>query len=77
LNANGLKNIKNALWSIPNLNPPELVPADILHNILLRVFENMMGWNQGFLEHHDRINAFDYVWRRLPRYPGFSVPTKK
>jgi len=61
LNANGVKNIKNALWSIPNVNPPELVRADILHNILLGVFEHMMGWIQGFLEYHDRINAFDYV----------------
>jgi hypothetical protein len=76
LHANGAKNIKNALWSIPNLNPPELVRADILHNVLLGVFEHMMGWIQGFLEHHDRINAFDYVWRRLPPYPGFSVPSK-
>ncbi|KAF8418350.1 hypothetical protein EV426DRAFT_539685, partial [Tirmania nivea] len=35
-----------------------------------------MEWIQRFLEHHERINAFDYVWRRLPPYPGFSVPTK-
>jgi len=76
LNANGVKNIKNALWSIPNLNPPELVRADILHNILLGVFEHRMGWIQGFLEHHDRINVLDYLWRRLPPYSGFFVPTK-
>jgi len=36
----------------------------------------MMDWIQGFLEHHDWINAFDHVWRRLPPYPGFVVPTK-
>jgi len=42
LNTNGVKNINNVLWSIPNLNPLELVRADILHNILLRVFEHMM-----------------------------------
>jgi len=34
-----------------------------------------MDWIQGFLEYHERINAFDYVWRRLPPYSGFSVPT--
>ncbi|KAF8415915.1 hypothetical protein BGX38DRAFT_1244983, partial [Terfezia claveryi] len=29
-----------------------------------------------FLEHHNRIIAFDYVWHRLPPYSGFSVPSK-
>ena len=76
LNADGIKNINNALWSMPNLQPPDLVRADILHNILLGVLDHLMDWIQGFLEHHERILAFDYVWRRLPPYPGFSVPTK-
>ena len=76
LNAYGVKNIKNALWSVPSLNPPDLIRADILHNMLLGVLEHLMGWVQGFLEHHERIGAFDYVWSRLPPYPGFSVPTK-
>jgi len=35
-----------------------------------------MDWIQGFLQYHERINAFDYVWRRLPPYSSFSVPTK-
>ena len=76
LNMQGVKNIHNALWSIPSLNPPDLVRADILHNVLLGVLDHMMDWIQGFLEHHDRINAFDYVWRRLPPYHGFTVPSK-
>jgi len=58
------------------VNPPDLVRADILHNILLGVLVYMMDWIYGFLAHHDRINAFDYVWRQLPPYPGFVVPTK-
>ena len=58
------------------MNPPDLVRADILHNILLGVLVHMMDWIQGFLEHYDRINAFDHVWRRLPPYLGFVVPTK-
>ena len=64
LKANGMNYINNALWSIPGLNPPDLVRADILHNILLALFQHVMGWIQDFLEHHHRINAFDYVWRR-------------
>ena len=37
LNALGVKKINNALWSIPNVNPPDLIRADILHNVLLGV----------------------------------------
>ena len=76
LKAYGVKNLENALWSVPNVNPPDLVRADILHNILLEVLVHMMDWIQGFLEHHDRINAFDHVWHQLPPYSGFVVPTK-
>ena len=50
LNANGIKNVNNALWSIPGLNPPDLVRADILHNILLGMLDHLMSWIQGFLE---------------------------
>ncbi|KAF8426776.1 hypothetical protein BGX38DRAFT_1106458, partial [Terfezia claveryi] len=76
LNEYGIKNINNALWSVPNLNPPDLVRADILHNILLGVLAHLMEWIQGFLEHNKRINMFDYMWHQLPPYPGFSVPMK-
>ena len=76
LNQSGVKKIKNALWTIPDLSPPDLIRADILHNILLGVLDHLMDWIQGFLEYHKRITAFDYVWRRLPAYPGFTVPQK-
>jgi len=76
LNVHEVKNIRNALWSVPNLNPPDLIRADILHNMLLRVLDHMMDWIQEFLEQHDRMNAFDHVWSRLPPYPGFTVPAK-
>ena len=76
LNAHGIKNVHNALWLIPGLNPLDLVRADILHNILLEMLDLLIRWIQGFLEKHNRINTFDYVWRRLPQYPGFFVPSK-
>ena len=76
LNAHGIKNVNNALWSIPGLYPPDLVRADILHNLLLRMLDQLMSWIQGFLEQHYRINAFNYVWHRVPQYLGFSVPGK-
>jgi len=71
-----VKNLENALWSVPSVNIPDLVRANILHNILLGVIVHMMDWNQGFLEYHDWINVLDHVWRWLPPYPGFVVPTK-
>ena len=61
LKAYGVKNVKNALWSLPYLNPASLLQADILHNVQLRVLSHLMDWVQGFLYHHVRINAFDYV----------------
>jgi len=61
LNVYGVKNIRNALWSVLNLNPPDLIRADILHNMVLGVLDHMMDWIQGFLEQHNRMNAFDYV----------------
>ena len=43
LNAHGIKNINNALWSIPGLSPLDLVRADILHNILLWILDHLMN----------------------------------
>ena len=47
LNAQGVKNMKNALWSLPNLCLPDLFRADILHNILLGILDHLMQWIQG------------------------------
>jgi len=77
LTAHGMKDIKNALWSIPNLNPPELVRADILHNVLVGIFDYLIDWIQSFLEYLERINAINYVWWRLPPHFVFLVPTKE
>ena len=44
LNTQGVKNVNNALWSIPGLNPPELFQADILQNILLGILDHLMNW---------------------------------
>ena len=76
LNVYGVKDIQNALSSIPYLNPPDLIAADILPNVLLAVLDYMMDWIQGLLKYHDCINVFDHVWRRLPPDCGFTVPSK-
>ena len=76
LNTNGIKNVHNTLWSIPGLSPPDLVWADILHNILLRILDYLISCIQGFLEQHNYINDFYYVWHWLPQYTDFSVSSK-
>lgn len=48
LNMLEVKNINKALQLMPCLDPPNLVPIDILHNVLLKVFDHMM----------DEINEF-------------------
>ncbi|KAF8445152.1 hypothetical protein BDZ91DRAFT_642868, partial [Kalaharituber pfeilii] len=47
---------------------------DLLHNIYLGIIEHMMDWIQGFLTHHNRLVAFDFIWKRLPPYPSFKPP---
>ncbi|KAF8457357.1 hypothetical protein BDZ91DRAFT_645596, partial [Kalaharituber pfeilii] len=49
---------------------------DLLHNIYLGILEHMMGWIQEFLTHHNRLVAFDFIWKRLPPYPSFNPPGK-
>ena len=42
LNALRVKKIIHALWSTPNVNPPDLIRADILYNVLLGVLHHLM-----------------------------------
>ena len=44
LNAEGINNIDNTLWSSSGLNPPNFVGADNLHNIFLRILDYLMNW---------------------------------
>ncbi|KAF8473800.1 hypothetical protein BDZ91DRAFT_845281 [Kalaharituber pfeilii] len=76
--SDGVKYVENALWSLPDIIPHELVRADILHHLFLGITgtDHMMKWIQAFLEKHDRLVPFDYVWKRLPVYPGFHPPRK-
>ena len=48
-----VKNIKNALWSVPDVNPPGVVQGDGLHNILFGILDHLMNWIYGIL-HNSR-----------------------
>jgi len=68
--------VENALWSLQDTVPHQLIQSDILHTMLLRNLEHLMDWIVGFLEYHNRLPAFDDVWSSLPRYPSIHVPHK-
>ena len=71
-----VKDVNNAFWHIPNLYPHELVKPDILHTLLLGMLEHLMKWVMEFLSYVGRTTTFDYIWSRLPPYPGFTRPNK-
>ena len=72
----GVKDVNNAFWHIPNLYPHELVKPDIIHTLLLGMLEHLMKWVMEFLSYVGRTTTFDYMWSRLPPYPGFTRPNK-
>jgi len=72
----GVKCITNALWTLRDVIPWELVRSDILHTILLWNLPHLLDWIKGFLESHDRLNAFDSIWSSMAPYPGNYVSRK-
>jgi len=44
--------------------------------ILLGNLQHLLDWIKGFLESHDRLNAFDSIWSSMAPYPGNYVPWK-
>jgi len=76
LHNKGVKLVQNALWSLQDTVPHQLIRSDILHTMLLGNLQHLMDWITGFLKYHNRLPAFDDVWSSLPRYPGIHVPHK-
>ncbi|KAF8414436.1 hypothetical protein EV426DRAFT_579176 [Tirmania nivea] len=76
LEADGVKNINNALWYIPHCEPYGIVRPDMLHTLLLRILTHLMKWVLDFLEHIGRLTIFDHLWSRLPPFPEFTRPNK-
>jgi len=69
----GVKLVQNALWSLQDTVPHQLIRSDILYTMLLGNLQHLMDWITGFLEYHNRLPAFDDVWSSLPRYPGIHM----
>lgn len=49
---------------------------DLLHSMYQGMLKHLMDWLEGFLHRHNKLKAFDRVWRRIPSYPGLVTPTK-
>ncbi|KAF8432002.1 hypothetical protein BGX38DRAFT_1103357, partial [Terfezia claveryi] len=73
----GIKPLRNALWTQKGIIPPLMVRGDILHNILLGLLKHLMEWIEGFLRKHKRLEAFDKIWENIPPYPGYRQPQKR
>jgi len=76
LHNKGVKLVQNALWSLQDTVPHQLIQSDILHTMLLANLQHLMDWITRFLEYHNRLPAFDDVWSSLPHYPGIHMPHK-
>ena len=72
----GVKNINNALWHLTNFQPHDLIKPHTLHTLYLGILTRLMKWVRDFLNHVGRLTIFDYLWSRLPPFPGFTRPTK-
>jgi len=71
-----VKPVTNALWTLKDVVPNELIRSDILHTMILGNLQHLMEWIKGFLEFHNRLPAFDNIWSSLPPYPGNYMPHK-
>ncbi|KAF8418455.1 hypothetical protein BGX38DRAFT_1147505 [Terfezia claveryi] len=76
LQTDGVKQINNALWHVLNLEPHTLVRGDTLYTLYLGMLKHLMKWIQEFLDHVGCLTVFDYIWSRLPLFPGFTRPNK-
>ena len=72
----GLKGLHNGFWILPRIETSDIHKPDLLHNIYLGLMKNLLEWITAFLKQHNRLEAFDEVWRSMPPYPGFTPPRK-
>jgi len=55
----GMKIGKNVFTGLDRVSPADLHKPDLLHNIYLGLFKDMMKWVEGFLKKHKRQQEFD------------------
>ena len=72
----GLKSLYNGLWTLPRIEISDIPKPDLLHTIYLGLMKNLLEWITAFLGQHNRLDAFDDIWRSMPPYPGFTPPRK-
>jgi len=72
----GVKIGNNVFAGLDRVNPAHLHKPDLLHNIYLGLFKQMMDWVEGFLKQPKQQQAFEDHWKEILPYPGLSVPKK-
>ena len=68
--------VKNTLWTLRDVIPRVLIHADILHTMRVGNLQHWMKWIKGFLDHNNRLPAFNNIWSSLAPYAGNHVPRK-
>ena len=58
------------------LNPADLHKPDLVHNIYLGLFKDMLEWVEGFPKKDKRRQVFDDAGKQIRSHPGLSVPKK-
>jgi len=67
---------QNMFHRLDRVSASDLYKPDMLYTIYLGLFKHMMDWIEVFLKKHGGLQAFDDIWKALPRYPGFLVPKR-
>jgi len=70
----GVKIGNNVFAGLDRANPAHLHKADLLNNLYLGLFKDMMEWVEGFLKKHKRQQALNDLWKEIVPHPGLSVP---
>ena len=72
----GVKIGNNVFIGLDQVSPADLHKPNLLHNIYLGLFKDMMEWVEEFLKKYKQQQAFDDAWKEIPPYPRYSIPKK-
>ena len=72
LTERGARTTEGVFWALRCFDWTSALVPDVLHTIYLGLLKHLMDWLVPFLEHHNRMEAFNRLWSIMPPYPGFS-----
>ena len=70
----GVKIVHNLFGGLERVTPADLHQPDLLNNIYLGLFKQLIEWVEGFLKKHKRQKTLNDACKEIPPYRGFSLP---